>query len=61
VNLYQGRGRMILFNRKTLARHLKPAPLPAGHLTILGAWADMIRSGRAYALKETALYGELIA
>ena len=52
---------MILFNRKTLARHLKPAPLPAGHLTILGAWADMIRSGRAYALKETAIYGELIA
>lgn len=52
---------MILFNRKTLARHLKPAPLPAGHLAILAAWADMIRSGKAHAPKETALYGELIA
>ncbi|MCA3458750.1 MAG: N-6 DNA methylase [Rhodobacter sp.] len=46
---------MILFNRKTLARHLKPAPLPAGHLAILAAWADMIRSGRVYSLNETQL------
>ncbi len=51
---------MILFNRKTLARHLKPAPLPAGHFAVLDAWAEMIRSGRVYALKETALNGELI-
>jgi hypothetical protein len=46
---------MILFNRKTLARHLKPAPLPAGHFTVLNAWADMIRSGRVYSLNETQL------
>ncbi len=52
---------MILFNRKTLARHLNPAPLPAGHLAILEAWADMIRSGRIYTLKETALHGEFAA
>ncbi|MCA3517821.1 MAG: N-6 DNA methylase [Rhodobacter sp.] len=45
----------MLFNRKTLARHLKPAPLPAGHLAILAAWADMIRSGRVYSLNETQL------
>ena len=51
---------MILFNRKTLARHLKPAPLPPGHFAILDAWADMIRSGRAHAPKETALHEELI-
>jgi hypothetical protein len=51
---------MILFNRKTLARHLKPAPLPPGHFAILDAWADMIRSGRVYALKETALLAEPI-
>ena len=51
---------MILFNRKTLARNLKPAPLPAGHHGILNAWADMIRSGRVHALKESALHGEMI-
>jgi hypothetical protein len=51
---------MILFNRKTLARHLKPAPLPASHFAVLDAWAEMIRSGRVYALKETALRGEPI-
>jgi hypothetical protein len=60
MNLHQGRGSMILFNRKTLTRHLKPAPLPAGHFAILDAWADMIRSGRAYTPKETALHGEMI-
>jgi hypothetical protein len=49
---------MILFNRKTLARHLKPAPLPQGHFAILKAWADMIRSSRIYTLKETALRGQ---
>ncbi|MCA3446368.1 MAG: N-6 DNA methylase [Rhodobacter sp.] len=52
---------MILFNRKTLARHLKPAPLPAGHFAVLDAWAEMIRSGRVYALKETALRGQFEA
>ena len=52
---------MILFNRKTLARHLKPAPLPPGHFAVLDAWADMIRSGRVYDQKETALDGQFAA
>lgn len=49
---------MNLFNRKTLNRHIKPATVPADHLVVLDAWADMIRSGRVDALKETALQGE---
>lgn len=49
---------MNLFNRKTLNRHIKAAPIPADHLAALDAWADMIRSGRVYALKETALHGQ---
>ncbi|WP_131389262.1 hypothetical protein [Haematobacter massiliensis] len=44
---------MKLFNRNTLKRYIKPAP--ADHLASLDARADMIRSGRVYALKETAL------
>jgi hypothetical protein len=52
---------MNLFNRKTLKRHIKPAPIRADHLTALDAWADMIRSGRVYALKETALHGQFAA
>ena len=52
---------MNLFNRKTLKRHIKPAPVPADHLAALDAWADMIRSGRVYALKETALHGQFAA
>jgi hypothetical protein len=52
---------MNLFNRKTLKRHMKPAPIPAYHLASLDAWADMIRSGRIYALKETALHGQFAA
>ena len=52
---------MNLFNRKTLKRHIKPAPIPADHLAALDAWADMIRSGRVYALKETALHGQFAA
>jgi hypothetical protein len=52
---------MNLFNRKTLNRHIKPAPIPADHLAALDAWADMIRSGRVYALKETALHGQFAA
>ncbi|WP_126173766.1 Eco57I restriction-modification methylase domain-containing protein [Altericroceibacterium xinjiangense] len=50
---------MNLFNRKTLKRHIKLAPIPADHLAALDAWADMIRSGRIYGLKETALHGEI--
>ena len=50
---------MNLFNRKTLNRHIKAAPIPADHLAALDAWADMIRSGRVYALKETALHGQV--
>jgi hypothetical protein len=52
---------MNLFNRKTLNRHIKPAPIPADHLAALDAWAEMIRSGRVYALKETALHGQFAA
>lgn len=52
---------MNLFNRKTLKRHITPAPIPADHLAALDAWAEMIRSGRVYTLKETALHEELIA
>ncbi|WP_395830229.1 hypothetical protein [Elstera sp.] len=52
---------MNLFNQKTLKRHIKPAPVPADHLAALDAWADMIRPGRVYALKEPALHEELIA
>lgn len=49
---------MNLFNRKTLKRHIKPAPVPADHLAALDAWADMIRSGRVHTLKETELHWE---
>ena len=52
---------MNLFNRKTLKRHIKPAPIPTDHLAALDAWTAMIRSGRVYVLKETALHEELIA
>lgn len=52
---------MNLFNRKTVARHIKTAPVPVDHLTALNAWADMISSGRVYALKETALHGQFAA
>ena len=52
---------MNLFNRKTLKRHIKPAPVPADHLAALDAWAEMIRSGRVYALKGTALHGQFAA
>lgn len=48
----------MLFNRKTLSRNIQPAPIPADHLATLEEWADMIRSGRVYALKETALHGQ---
>lgn len=52
---------MNLFNRKTLKRHIKPTPIPADHLAALDAWADMIRSGRVYTLKETSLHGQFAA
>ena len=52
---------MNLFNRKTLKRHIKPAAVPADHLAVLDQWADMVRSGRVYALKETALHGQFAA
>jgi len=52
---------MNLFNRKTLNRHIKPAPLPSDHLAALEAWAEMIRSGRIHGLKETALHGQFAA
>ena len=49
---------MNLFNRKTLKRHIKSTPVPADHFAALHAWAEMIRSGRVYALKKTALHGQ---
>ncbi len=49
---------MNLFNRKTLERFVKPAPLPPAHFALLQSWADMIGSGRVYGLKEVALHGE---
>lgn len=49
---------MNLFNRKTLDRHKKLAPIPADHVAILESWADLIRSGRVFTLKETALHGQ---
>ncbi|WBU55430.1 hypothetical protein [Paracoccus sp. SCSIO 75233] len=49
---------MNLFNRKTLARHIKPASLPADHLAALEAWTELIRDGRIYSLKEVALHGQ---
>lgn len=52
---------MNLFNRKTLAKYIVPSPLPADHLTALTDWAEMIRSGRVYSLKEVALYGQFAA
>ncbi len=59
VTACPGRGRMILFNSRTLARPLYPAPRAPGHLATPDAWADMIRPDRAaYARKDTALHGE---
>jgi N-6 DNA Methylase/TaqI-like C-terminal specificity domain len=52
---------MNLFNRKTLQRFIKPAPLLPAHLALLESWADMIGSGRVYGLKEVALHGEFTA
>ena len=49
---------MNLFNRKTLARRIKPASLPEDHLAALEAWAELIRDGRIYSLKEVALHGQ---
>ena len=46
---------MNLFNRKTLKRVIKPAPIPASHLLVLEGWAELIRTGRVYTHKETAL------
>lgn len=49
---------MNLFNRKTLNRSVKIGTIPADHLAILKAWADLVGSGRVYALKEVALHGQ---
>lgn len=49
---------MHLFNPKTLKRHLKIDPIPSNHLAALGAWAELINSGRVERLKETALHGQ---
>lgn len=51
----------MLFNRKTVSRNIRLGAIPEDHLSALDAWADMIRSGRVYALKETALHGQFAA
>lgn len=52
---------MNLFNKKTLARHVDPKPLPDDHEGILSAWAKMIRNGSVYTQKEVALHGQFAA
>lgn len=52
---------MNLFNRKTLERHVRVAPLPAEHLAVLESWAELVRSRRIFTLKETALHGQFAA
>jgi hypothetical protein len=52
---------MNLFNRKTLKRHIKPAPILADHPAALDAWAGMIRSGIVYALKKNTIHGQFAA
>lgn len=52
---------MNLFNRKAPKRHINPASTRADHLAALDPWTGIIRSGRVYVLKETALHEELIA
>lgn len=47
-----------LFNRKTLARHIVVGQIPLEHQKLLTAWTELIRSGRVYSLKETALHGQ---
>jgi len=51
---------MNILNRKTLKRNIKSAPIPTAYLAVLDTWADMLRSSRVCALKETTLHGELI-
>ncbi|SDH10514.1 DNA methyltransferase [Pelagibacterium luteolum] len=52
---------MNLFNRKTLKRHLHIVSIQSDHLTLIKAWAEMIRTGRVYTLKEISLQGEFAA
>lgn len=53
---------MHLFNPKTIARHVSGNdPIPISHFAKLSEWAEMITSGRVYALKETALHGQFAA
>ena len=52
---------MNLFNRKTISRQISPTSIPENHLSNLSAWAELIRSGRIYTLKEVALHGQFTA
>jgi len=47
-----------LFNKKTLARHIVVDHIPPEHQKTLAAWSELVRSGRVYSLKETALHGQ---
>jgi len=49
---------MKLFNLKTINRHIgDPDPIPEAHRNLLAAWSELVRSGRIFNEKETALHG----
>ena len=46
-----------LFNKKTLDRQINGAlTIPPDHLSLLGDWAEMIKTKRIYSFKETSLH-----
>ena len=48
---------MNLFNQKTLDRQITGAlTIPPDHLSLLGDWAEMIKTKRIYSFKETSLH-----
>ena len=52
---------MHLFNPKTIARNRAAQAIPTDHLSLLEAWAEMIRDRRIETLKEVALHGQFAA
>ncbi|WP_200238007.1 Eco57I restriction-modification methylase domain-containing protein [Lamprobacter modestohalophilus] len=52
---------MHLFNPKTIARNRAAQTIPTDHLSLLEAWAEMIRDRRIETLKEVALHGQFAA
>ena len=47
---------MNLFNRKTIDRQIKEVSIPPDHLSLLEAWAELIKTKRIYSFKETSLH-----